>query len=136
MNGKSTLHDMYNRVQRTATIPYTGQPAACCHSPTHSSSVPHQPSLFLMHLICIPADMVFLNLGYLRMSHNVEHVAATYWTEPGMVPDNVPTLCHQDITLSSTNVLGGTYSCPSTLADGLWAVGWTHPIQCSRFTHI
>lgn len=80
---------------------------------------------------------MLLNLTYLKMSLNLEHAAATYWTEPGMVPNTVaggcPTLWPWDITLSSTNVLGGTHSCPSTLAAGPWAVGWTHPRQCSRF---
>lgn len=100
------LHSTYNREQRAATILYTGEPAVCSHPPTHSFSAPQQPTLFLMHLICIPAGPVFLNLG-----HNLEHAAATYWAQPGMVLNTgrrvVPPF-DTETKHSPTNALGRT----------------------------
>lgn len=102
------LHSTYNREQIAATILYTGQAAVCSHSPTHSSSAPQQPTLFLMHLICIPAGALFLNL---RMSHNLEHAAAIYWAHPGMVLNTgrrvVPPF-DTETKHSPTNALGHT----------------------------
>lgn len=102
------LHSTYNRGQRAATILYTGEPAVCSHPPTRFSSAPQQPTLFLMHPICIPAGALLLNL---RMSHNLEHAAAIYWAQPGMVLNTgrrvVPPF-DTETKHSPTNALGRT----------------------------
>lgn len=66
MNENQCYSTHVTRVQKVATILYTeGQSVVCSHATTHSSSAP-QPLFFLIHLIFIPVDAVFLNLGYLQ----------------------------------------------------------------------